>query len=113
MSFTATRQRLAYALSDIEGVTGYERRPDVMGLGDAWPLLRLAERGPGDAFSGQWAIILILGGDEYVAQEKLDELLPLIVDAIDPVAHVQQAIPLVVATDAGDLHACEIRVESE
>lgn len=113
MSVTDTRQRLATALSTVTGVNGYVFRPSTIKAGAAWPLLDSLERGPGEYFSGNWRVIVALGGDEKQAQKQLDNLLPLIVAALEPAAYVAQAIPAVIPTSGGDLYAVELSVRSE
>lgn len=113
MSVTDARSAIAAQLSTVAGVSGYEFRPSTIKAGAAWPLLDRLDRGPGDAFAGEWRIVLALGGDEKTAQTKLDELLPLVTAALDPVAFVQSATPVVVTTSAGDMFAAEIRARSE
>ncbi|HWD77947.1 MAG TPA: hypothetical protein VG497_03675, partial [Kribbella sp.] len=95
MTFMSTRAALKDALSAVPGITGYVHRPNLLAPGDAFALLTSADRGPGDAFSATWTVVVILGGDEYAAQEKLDLLLPDLVQAIDPIAYVDQATPAI------------------
>ena len=113
MTFTDTRARIAAALSTVPGVTGYAFRPNVITAGDAWVLLSVAERGPGTAWSATWRCVVILGGDEQAAQTLLDAVLPTLVDELDPVAYVDQAAPVAVATNAGDMYGVELQVRSE
>lgn len=115
MSVTDTRAELVAALSTVAGVTGYEFRPSVLKTGAAWPLLDNLERGPGNAFAGTWRVMLCLGGDEKTAQAKGDELLPLIVEALEVqnVAYVSGASPGVLPTSGGDQFALEIICRSE
>lgn len=113
MTFTDTRSRLATALSTVAGVSGYQYPPKTLKAGAAWPLLSTAERGPGTAFAGSWRVMVCLGGDERTATTKTDELLPLLTAALDPTAYVEQAIPVVIATNAGDMFALEITCRSE
>lgn len=113
MSATATRVALASRLSTITGVKGYEFRPSVLKAGAAWPLLDVAERGPGNAFAYTWRVILFLGGDEKVAQQVLDDRLPEIVDALEPDAYVESARPINFQIERGEVYGLEIRVRSE
>lgn len=108
-----TRAALKDALSAVPGITGYVHRPNILKPGDAFALLTSADRGPGDAFSATWNVVVILGGDEYASQEKLDLLLPDLVQAIDPVAFVDQATPAIYKTEAGELFAVDITARSE
>lgn len=113
MSFTSTRGDLATALSTVEGITGYPKRPKTLSTGVGWALLDNAERGPGAAFAATWRVLVVLGGDEMVAYDKADELLPPLVDAIDPVAFVDSARPIAIQTSSGELFALEITARSE
>jgi hypothetical protein len=78
-------------------------------------LLDNLDRGPGNAFSGTWRVIVILGGEEKAAQSKLDSFLPLIVAAVESqnAGYVFAATPVAVQTSAGDVFAAEIFVRSE
>lgn len=115
MSFTSTRKELALALTTVPGLTGYERRPRVLKLGDAWPLLERAEHGPGDAWSGTWRVLLFLGGDEDAATTFMDDTLPLLVAALETqdVAYVDSAFPAITKIDGNDTHIVEVRARSE
>lgn len=113
MTFTATRASLAAVLTTVPGITGYVHRPNLLKAGDAFAMLTSADRGPGDAFSATWSVVVILGGDEYAVQEKLDLLLPDLVQAIDPVAFVDQATPAIYKTEAGDMFGVDITARSE
>lgn len=113
MSGTATRAELATLLSTIDGVNGFDRRPNVIREGAAWPLLRSVTRGPGLAFEWEWQIIVVLGKDELDAQAKLDLLLPTLAVSLDPVAYVDGATPIAIPTNAGDMFAVEITARSE
>lgn len=113
MSVMDARAAIAAKLSTVAGVTGYEERPTTIKAGAAWPLLDLLDRGPGDAFAGDWRVILALGGDERTATAKLDELLRPVTRALDPVAFVRSARPVTISTSAGDMFGCEIQVRSE
>jgi hypothetical protein len=113
MSFTATRAALAAALSTVPGIVGYTHRPNLVKAGDAFVFFESADRGPGRAFSATWRVAVLLGGDEYASQEKFDLLLPDLVQALDPVAFVDQAVPALYRTDAGELFAVDIIARSE
>jgi hypothetical protein len=114
VSFTDTRAELVTALSTVPGVTGHLSRPKVLAAGAAWPLLEIAERGPGLAWGGTWRVILCLGGNELVAFTKLDEWLPLVVDALTPVAYATQAIPFALPLEGNrDMFAADIRCLAE
>lgn len=111
--FTEARQDLAAVLATVPGVKGYEFRPPAPKAGDAWPLLTVADRGRARNFEGSWRIMLALGQDERTATRLLDDLLPELVDLVDPVAYVEQVIPVTINTEAGEAFAAEIRVRRE
>ena len=113
MSFATTRTAIAEALSTVTGVTGYPRRPNTLSAGDAYPLLDEITRGPGLFFAATWRVIVILGGDEFDAEARVDDLLPELAQALNPVAFVDSATPLAVKTNAGDLFAVQLIARSE
>lgn len=113
MTFTDTRADLALQLSTVPGVNGHVRKPKVPTIGDAWPLLESANRGPGDAFQGTWRVLVFLGGDEFAATTFLDDTLPLLVAALDPVAFVDSARPALTAIQGTDAYVVELIVRSE
>jgi hypothetical protein len=116
MSFTDTRAELVTALSAVTGVTGYESRPTVIKVGDAWPLLEAANRGPGRAWSATWRVVVIVGtlADERQAMEFTDTVLAELVDELNPVAYVGDQVPVVVIpTQGGDLIALEVPCTAE
>lgn len=113
MTFDTSRQQIAEALSTIDGVQGFAKRPKVLNTGDAYPLLGSAERGPGLAFMATWRIIVILGKDEASAIDKTETLLPELGAALDPVAFVVTVTPFAVPTSGGDLFALEITARSD
>lgn len=113
MSFAVTRADLTAQLSTVEGVTGYAKRPKVIKPGDAWPLLGSVGNRSALAFQATWRVIVALGNDEATAIDKAEALLPELVEAIDPVAYVDGAVPFAVPTQAGELFALEITARSE
>jgi hypothetical protein len=113
VSFTDTRAELATALSTVDGITGYEKRPAVPKIGAAYPLLELATRGPGDAFEGTWRVIVFCGGDEHTATAFVDEKLAELVVALEPTAYVDTARPGITSINNTDVHVVEITCRSE
>ncbi len=112
-TFMDTREALAEAVSTVPGLTGFLFRPPVLVAGQAWPLFVSADRAAGDAFGGAWRVVVCLGGDELAASAKTDTVLPDLVQAVDPVAYVQQVIPGVLSTQAGEMHILELSCLSE
>lgn len=108
-----TRQSIADALSVLENVNGYPKKPDVVTIGDAWPLVDSLERGPGQAFQTRWRIALVLGADVETATDQLDELVPAVCEALVAEVYVDSARPLSIPVEAGSLYGCEIIARSE
>lgn len=113
MSFTATRQTIADALSSVDGVTGYISRPTVWSSGDALVLVQRIDHILGVAYQATWRIVLMLSGDEGVAIDQLDALFPAVCEALNPVAFVDSATPELVNTDAGPMTGVVIIARSE
>jgi hypothetical protein len=113
MLTTSTRATLAAALNTVSGVKGYAYRPTAPRAGDAWPQVATADRAVADAWSISWRILLVLPPDEKGASILFDIVVPLLVDALDPVAYVDSVTPIVLTTSAGDLNAIEIRARGE
>ncbi|HET6742391.1 MAG TPA: hypothetical protein VFH76_25780 [Kribbella sp.] len=111
---TATnRQSIAAALSTLDGIEGYPKRPDVLGEGVAWPLIRAVNRGPGQAFQTTWRVIVLLSSDEDTAYDQLDGFLVTVPDALQAVLYVDTITPTAITTDAGDLFGFELIARSE
>ena len=113
---TTTRQTIAAALSEVDGVQGYDERPTSPTAGDAWPLVRELTRGEGAAaavFQTTWSVAVVLGGDVGTATDQFDTLLPLLVDALQSLLFVDQARPLSIPTEAGQMYGLEIIGRSE
>lgn len=108
-----TRQAIAEALSTVDGVTGYAKRPTVLGEGVAWPLVQRLDRGPGQAFQTTWRVIVLLSGDELTAYDQLDEFAVTVPDALRAVLYVDSITPYAITTDAGDLFGFELTARSE
>jgi hypothetical protein len=108
-----TRQSIADALSTVEGVTGYAKRPTLLGEGVAWPLVQRLDRGPGQAFQTTWRVIVLLSGDELTAYDQLDDFAVTVPDALRAVLYVDSITPYAITTDAGDLFGFELTARSE
>lgn len=113
MSISATRTAIADALSTVPGVTGYARRPAVWVAGDAVVLVERLDHTLGVAWQATWRIVLLLSGDEGVSMEQLDELLPVISAALQPVVYVDSATPELISTDSGDMTGVIFQARSE
>lgn len=111
--FGSTRDELAAALSTAAGIKGYPRRPDPLRAGDAWPILQRVDRAQGWAWSATWRILVVLGPSEQDAVDQLDTVLPDLLAALQPAAHVDSAQPVTLTTDAGAMMALELTARSE
>ncbi|HVQ96133.1 MAG TPA: hypothetical protein VMU51_34250 [Mycobacteriales bacterium] len=111
--FVTSRDAIAAALSDVDGVTGHRTRPTTLIPGNAWPRLASIDHGPGGAFSATWHVVVVMHGDEAVAAEQLDALLPALVEALGPVLYVDQAAPVQLDTEVGKVLAVQLTGRSE
>lgn len=108
-----TRQTIADALSTLNGITGYAKRPDVLGEGTAWALVQRLDRGPGQAFQTTWRVIVLLSGDEPTAFDQLDDFAIRVPEALQAVLYVDSITPYAIPTEAGDLFGFELIARSE
>lgn len=108
-----TRQTIADALSTVDGVTGYPKRPKVVKAGDAWALINQLTRGPGNAFEIEWRIAVLIGPDVGTATDKFDSLIPEVTQALVHVAYVDSARPIAIPIEGGELYGAEILARSE
>ena len=113
MNNAQVRANIAAALSTVEGVKGYARRPKSPKAGDGWPLWRGSERADGFLFTQTFAVVIALSGDVVAADDFADAHGDELADALEPVLFVESFAPAVTATDAGDMNALMItgRVE--
>jgi len=94
-------------------VHAYDRRPATMKPGDAWVRWRGAERADGFAFINTWAVIVIVSGEEQVADDMADQLAYALAGALEPVMFIDAITPVAQATSAGDMNAIQIMGKSE
>lgn len=113
MSTAGDRQELAAVLSEIDGVKGFNYRPNVFTTGNAWPLLEVLDSPEAGAFQATWRVIVILPTDEVRASEWFDEHHEPISDALGDFGYVERIEPGLVATEAGDLQAMFLLVRRE
>lgn len=114
MSNAQTRDEIAAALSTVEGITGYARRPAASKAGDAWPLWRSGERADGYAYTHTWVIVIVLPGtDEATADAFVDARLDDIDDALRAVLFVDGVAPARLESDGGDILALQITGRTE
>jgi hypothetical protein len=113
MSLTGQRQKIADALSTVEGVTGHPFRPRTFPAGTAWPLLDRLDRGPAYDFEVTWRVVVILPGDEQRASEWFDEHHEPIADGLQSLGYVERIEPGIVVTEAGDMEAMILTLRKE
>lgn len=96
MTLNGVRQALADALSTVDGVHGFLRPSTAPRPGDAWPRFGGMDR---DEISGQfivtWRVLVLLATDEGAALDSLEQLVPGLYAALQPLAHVQSFTPVV------------------
>jgi hypothetical protein len=83
------RSELVTAINDVEGVTGYAKRPGAGRTGDAWPRWAGAERVDGGPFETTWQIRVLVPNDEIAQDAWISEHLDELIDAVTPVAYVE------------------------
>lgn len=108
-----TRQTIAAALSTIEGITGYAKRPEVLTEGVGWPLVQLLTRGPGQAFQTTWRVVVLLSGDEDTAYDQFDTFAVIAPAALQELLYVDSITPTAYSTEAGDIFGFELIARSE
>lgn len=113
MSNAETRQAIADALSDVDGIKGYPRRPRAPKAGDGWPLWRGSERADGMAFTETFAVIIALAGDEAAADAFVDSHGEALEEALSPVLWIESLAPAVTAIGDGDMNALMITGRTE
>lgn len=113
MFITSTRATLAAALNTVDGITGHEYRPTVLGPGDAWPYLAAVDRAVASAWEATWSVWVVLSPDERQSSVLTDTLLPDLVEALDEVAYTEQVELVQFDSGAGDLFALRIRCRGE
>lgn len=114
MSRAQTRQAIADALSEVDGITGYPSRPRVMSAGDAWPQWR---GGTPRAYAVEdtWAVLIVLPQtDDVTADSFADAHGEALLDALRPVIHVDSIAPATIpAEGTSGLYALLITGRSE
>jgi hypothetical protein len=113
MTALTTRQDIATALTSVTGIFPVKYMPEIVTTGDAWPRFISADRAHGDAFEYTWAVNIVLGSDPQEAETAIDRLMPLIVDALDPVAFIDSYAPGVSTIGGTDVYVLEIRCRRE
>jgi hypothetical protein len=113
MSNAATREAIAAAVTAIDGLKGYAKRPTSLNTGDAWPQWGGAERSDGALFVNTWRVYVVLPSDETTADNWADEYGDLLADALEPVMFVDTIAPALLAAGEGDVLALMITGRAE
>lgn len=108
MSNATTRAAIAAAVSTIDGLKGYAKRPDSIASGDAWPRWRGAQRGEQRLFVNTWSVVVALPADEDIADDWADQYGEQLVDALSPVLYVTDIDPAVLPMGGTDTLALQI-----
>lgn len=107
------RQTIADALSTVDGLTGYAKRPEVLTEGVGWALVQSLNRGPGQAFLTTWRVIVLLSGDEETAIDQLDAFAVIVPEALQAVLYVDSITPYAMTTEAGEFFGFQLIARSE
>lgn len=107
------RADIAAALSAIDGLHGYPKRPDAPNTGDSWPQWSGAERSDGALFVNSWRVYVVLPSDETTADEWADLYGDLLADALAPVLFVDAIAPTLLSAGTGDVYALMITGRAE
>lgn len=107
------RVALAAALSTVDGVTGYERRPASPKPGDGWVLWRGAVRDGGYAFQETWVCVIQLPGDEVKADQWIEAHEAALFEALQPLLFVESFTPAALPVTGGEAFALMITGRSE
>lgn len=107
------RADIAAAVSAVDGLHGFAKRPNVLNTGDAWPQWSGAERSDGALFANTWRIYIVLPSDETTADEWADLYGDLLAEALAPVLFVDTIAPALLAAGTGDVYALMITGRAE
>jgi len=95
-----TRADIAYALSTVEGVTGYEVQPNTPTTGDAWPVWAQTEFVSMVAFTMTWDVYVVLpAADLATTTAEADPWAESIAWALSKIGVVNWVQPSRVMTD--------------
>ncbi|MDG4821277.1 hypothetical protein O7635_05345 [Asanoa sp. WMMD1127] len=105
---------MADALSAVDGVTGYPKRPSVPKAGDAWPLVGSLDHAIGSHFMVSWRVVVVLPQQgEEAAMDFFDGAYAEIVDALLPVGFVTRIEPFALPINNGQLMAVEFTMNEQ
>jgi hypothetical protein len=109
MTNAEMRAAIAAAVSEVEGLTGYPKRPGSINAGDAWPLWRGAARGDDHmAFTNSWMVVLALPGDEDEADVWIDRYGVDLFVALSPLLFITAVDPALLPMSGTDTYALQI-----
>lgn len=109
MTLVGQRAEIAAALSTVDGVTGFERRPAAPRAGAAWSVFTGGPRAAGTAFMMTWNVYVITPADEDAAVEWFDARWEALFYALEDVGYVVSVAPVLLSVpNAGDLKAYQI-----
>lgn len=111
MSIAGMRTRFKTALDTVDGVQGFEYRPNSVTVGDAWPIRGEAERDDDSGlFLVEWAVQICLASDEQAADVWIDDHVEAVISALRPVAYVDGFSPIKLASSE---YAIQLSMRSE
>jgi hypothetical protein len=103
------RAATAAALSTVEGVNGFERRPATARAGSAWSTFGGGARAAGTAFMTTWNVFVVVPQDEDAAVEWFDARWEALFFALEDVGYVASVVPVLLPVpNAGELKAYQI-----
>lgn len=113
MSRDEFRAALAAAMSTVDGVTGYVRRPTAPKVGDGWPLWRGSVRDEGYAFMETWAVVIAVGPNEVDADKWIEAHEQALFDALQSLLFVESFTPVAGPVQGNDALSLMITGRSE
>lgn len=114
MSVGEDRADLAELLSTINGIHGFQYRPEnSANPGDAWPLIERMERGPANDFQVTWRVMVVMPKGERDAMEYFETRYEDVANTLADFAHVEEIEPGTVQTEAGSYNAMIVRMKKE
>lgn len=102
------RTAIAAAVSAIDGLTGYPKRPTSINVGDVWPRWGGANRGDDRMFTNSVVVVLALPADEDQADALIDLYGEQLFDALQPLLYVTAFEPAVLPMTGTDSLALQI-----
>lgn len=113
MTNAEMRTAIAAAVSTIDGLTGYTKRPDSINVGDVWPRWRGTARGDDRMFVNTWVVVVALPGDEDTADDWVDLYGPALFTALQPLLYITAFDPAVLPMTGTDSLALQITGTTE